>query len=271
MAFITFSLVYIFYNYAGNDLEKHLIAPNPLQIQNNLDDKYSQAGHEEAVFDIFHKTGGFFIEIGAFDGVHHSNTLWFERKHGWHGLLVEANPDLCRQIDSHMRNVWRLCGCISNTEKSVDFVKDDIFGARTDAEKPERLLNSPEVIKVPCYSMRSVLNKIDVHHVHYFSLDVEGSELQVLESLKDDLVSGRLTVDVWTIEFLVKSGSYIDFTKSADKLEQIKRFFAEVGGYFPHSSLKLPVGDVVDIVFVNLKTWCNVEENRSSLHCKTDP
>lgn len=100
---------------------------------------------------------------------------------------------------------------------------------------------------------------------------VEGSELQVLESLRDDLVSGRLTVDVWTIEFLVKTGTYVDFTKSADKLEQFKRFFAEVGGYFPHSSLKLPVGDVVDIVFVNLKTWCNVAENRSSLRCKTDP
>ena len=35
---------------------------------------------------------GFFLEAGADDFVLHSNTLWFEKKHGWTGALVEANP-----------------------------------------------------------------------------------------------------------------------------------------------------------------------------------
>lgn len=169
-----------------------------------------------------------------------------------------------------MWNVWRFCGCIFNIEKSVDFVKDDIFGVRIDVEKFEWLFNSFEVIKVLCYLMRFVLNKIDVYYVYYFLIDVEGLEFQVLEFLRDDLVFGRLIVDVWIMEFLVKIGIYVDFIKSVDKLEQIKCFFVEVGGYFFYFFLKFLVGDVVDIVFVNLKIWCNVVENCFSLCCKID-
>ena len=36
---------------------------------------------------------GFFIEAGAYDGEEISNTLFFELKHGWTGLLIEPNPD----------------------------------------------------------------------------------------------------------------------------------------------------------------------------------
>lgn len=261
MIIFSSSILYILYQKDFSDLHKYLLPPHPRKTPENRDEKFSQAGQEDAVFSIFSKEDGFFIEMGAFDGKHHSNTLWLEQRHGWRGLLVEPNPDLCRQIDSHMRNAWRLCACISNKHKSVEFVKDDLFGAVKEAEKHEKLLSNPEITKIPCYSMKEVLEKIEVGHVDYFSLDVEGSELHVLESLKDDLVSGRLSVDVWTIEFLIKSGSYVDFEKSAEKLSRIQHFFAEVGGYFLHSSLKLPTGDAVDVVFVNTKTWCKSHDN----------
>ena len=35
---------------------------------------------------------GFFIEAGASDFVDGSNSLWFEMKHNWSGVLVEPNP-----------------------------------------------------------------------------------------------------------------------------------------------------------------------------------
>lgn len=36
---------------------------------------------------------GFYIEAGAFDGEIRSNSLFYELKKGWNGLLVEPNPD----------------------------------------------------------------------------------------------------------------------------------------------------------------------------------
>lgn len=37
------------------------------------------------------KTGGFFVEAGAFNGEYLSNSLFFEIHRNWTGLLVEAN------------------------------------------------------------------------------------------------------------------------------------------------------------------------------------
>ena len=35
---------------------------------------------------------GYFVELGAMDGAHFSNSLFFEESLGWGGLLIEANP-----------------------------------------------------------------------------------------------------------------------------------------------------------------------------------
>lgn len=35
---------------------------------------------------------GYFVELGANDGVSQSNSLYFEKHRGWHGLLVEPSP-----------------------------------------------------------------------------------------------------------------------------------------------------------------------------------
>ena len=37
-------------------------------------------------------TGGVFADVGGYDGVTGSNTLFFEQRRGWSGLLVEPSP-----------------------------------------------------------------------------------------------------------------------------------------------------------------------------------
>jgi hypothetical protein len=51
------------------------------------------------------KRNGFFIECGANDGMFQSNTVYFERKYSWTGLLVEANPRLAKLLLSSNREV----------------------------------------------------------------------------------------------------------------------------------------------------------------------
>ena len=38
---------------------------------------------------------GFFIEAGAWDFTTSSNSLWYELKHNWTGLLIEPVPEMC--------------------------------------------------------------------------------------------------------------------------------------------------------------------------------
>ena len=40
---------------------------------------------------------GFFIEAGAWDFTTGSNSLWYELKHNWTGLLIEPLPEMCLQ------------------------------------------------------------------------------------------------------------------------------------------------------------------------------
>jgi FkbM family methyltransferase len=67
-------------------------------MKNNIE-FYSQNGEDFLLWSLFKgKNQGFYIEIGAFDGIHFSNSYFFE-KHGWKGVCVEAHPkyfSLCK-------------------------------------------------------------------------------------------------------------------------------------------------------------------------------
>ena len=243
------------------DLPMYLKQPNPYQYISNTNVKYSQANQDQTVYDLFPKKNGYFIEMGAFNGVTFSNTLWLERYHNWTGLLIEANPDLCDAIDKRKRRVWRLCACIS-TESSTTFIKGGAFGSAKDTVDKDhlKLLNPALKVTVPCFKLDTVLDKIQQTHIDYFSLDVEGAELFVLNSMKNELKSGKMIVDVWTIEYRVWDGTKIIVDKSKNNLEGLRNFFKDVGGYVEHSRLstRADTSDemALDVVFVYIKTWC---------------
>lgn len=141
---------------------------------------------------IFQKEGGFFVEIGVRDGQNLSNTFWLEREHLWSGLLIEANPDLCKKnLDKLERHAWRLCACLSSTKRSVIFIKgevDTVGGIESHIDEHHmKVMDKNSKIIVPCCDLMDVLDKIKIYHIYFFSLDVEGAEMAVLESLRDGL------------------------------------------------------------------------------------
>lgn len=57
----------------------------------------AQFGEDRILWQVFRqRPTGYFIEIGAYDGVTLSNTYFLEQM-GWCGMLVEAIPQLCEQ------------------------------------------------------------------------------------------------------------------------------------------------------------------------------
>ena len=76
------------------------------------------------------KDPGFFIEAGAADGENLSNSLFLEVKHGWTGLLVEANPAFVTNLRRIKRNAWVLPHCLSitNTSRVEEFDAADVWG-----------------------------------------------------------------------------------------------------------------------------------------------
>ena len=72
----------------------------------------------------------FFFEAGAFDGETISNSLYFETKLGWSGLLVEPNPAAFKMLLTKNRKAWSINACLSRSifPEIVEFDLDGIVG-----------------------------------------------------------------------------------------------------------------------------------------------
>ena len=175
---------------------------------------WSQYDQDSVVDNILkQKRDGFFLEIGGYDGELHSNTLFFERQRGWDGLLVEANPFTFKQMLSRHRTCGQVHSCISNTLKSMDFKiaggitssvqtisqthSDRIKKAIEVYGKKKQWEGAGNVVTTNCYALSSILDTMGVSHVDYFSLDVEGAEVHILNSIDFKKISfGVISIEV---------------------------------------------------------------------------
>ena len=75
---------------------------------------FSQCGGSELVDRLLNRRrNGFFVESGAFDGEHLSDTLFFEMRRNWTGILIEPHPEYHRSILQKNRNALVLRACLS--------------------------------------------------------------------------------------------------------------------------------------------------------------
>lgn len=159
----------------------------------------SQYGQDRYVWEeIFQRQrhGGYFLDIGAYDGVLNSNTLFFEKQCGFRGLLVEANPLVAERLQRNRSSCVLNCGvgkdCDSGAE--LDFWACTGYGeqlscfrdlassghiARIDAEKS---IHGFEIHcrRVALKSFQEILSHFNSSEIDLLSIDIEGAELAVL-------------------------------------------------------------------------------------------
>jgi len=148
---------------------------------------------------------GFFIEAGSYDSEQHSDSLYWELKHGWTGLLVEPDPIAFDVGLTRHRQATSLQSCLSTTTRAANLkfrlsgtVKDHGEGLKAMAGLvPESTAEEgDESIKMQCLPLYTILLALGNPAVHFFSLDIEGAELPVLKTVPWDKVDIRvLTVE----------------------------------------------------------------------------
>lgn len=141
---------------------------------------------------------GFFIEAGANNGVKFSNTLLLERSRGWRGLLIEPIPDLAAQCRKNrpaclVENCALVAADSAQREVVMRYANmmSIVKGAmQSDAADLEHIRKGCEVqriesyeITVPARPLSAVLDAHGIPRVDFFSLDVEGYELEALKGL----------------------------------------------------------------------------------------
>lgn len=85
---------------------------------------YSQLGQDRYVHEHFfkNKRNGVFVDIGAYDGITGSNSLFFEKELGWSGLCIEPLPEPFAKLKT-IRNCQLVNTCVAAQEGLVEFIK----------------------------------------------------------------------------------------------------------------------------------------------------
>ena len=163
--------------------------------------------------------GGRFLEIGGADGFTHSNTYALEKTLDWSGLLIEPDPEQYKTLKSsrsgnHLMNSAISPKGIDETLilRSVDQLSTLTGYEGNDFHKEIRLASS-KFTKVKAVNLTRIMceNQYD-----YLSLDVEGSEIDIIKSTDWDVIKKPrfLTIEynfnpearVLIVEFLSKYG-----------------------------------------------------------------
>jgi FkbM family methyltransferase len=181
--------------------------------------------------------GGFFLEIGGWDGVTFSNSLYFERVRGWRGVLIEPSPSeflKCRANRPDARVFCYACVPFDYTERFVPMIYcasmtvsnvDGIaFDPRAHVEDGRKFLGKDEELYEFGAVAKPLSTVLDEHGVaekiDLLILDVEGYELAVLRGLDFTRHAPRyICVEAWDLEQIT---SWLD-ANGYDFVEQLTK------------------------------------------------
>ena len=155
---------------------------------------YSQLNQDKLALVYFkNKCGGYFVDIGANDGKEFSNTLLMEEKYNWKGICVEPLPiefkkckelrknSICKNVAIYDQKGEAEFNVIEGEYNMYSGIREDINHHMNITEQ------NGTIHKIPTMTFTELLDECDApSHIDFLSLDTEGSELKILQSLNHD-------------------------------------------------------------------------------------
>lgn len=133
-----------------------------------------------------------YLELGALDGLKASNTKLLESQLNWSGVLIEGEPGNAQRLRQHRGRSGRnaiFAEAVCNATGTVRYGGKPGHGAAglLDAMSGSRVSQNKRSREVPCQRLSSMLAAASVQKqvdaIDFFSLDVEGAELLVLQTM----------------------------------------------------------------------------------------
>jgi len=256
---------------------------------------YSQFGEDIYMNTLFPENyKGVCVEVGAYDGITDSNTLFFEKK-GWSCLCIEPIPsqyENCKAIrknaincaisDSNKEDIpFYICNINNNNESAMSSLEPDIRLI----ESHMYMINKVLEINVKCRTLTSVLDEANFPNViDFISIDTENTELDVLKgfdfskySVKYFIIENNFNESA--CEDYLKQFGYIKLKRIAvnDIFYKYNSFYGEIQQgkhvdetlreYFPDYSYKGTMLDIGAYEPINISNSYHFEKNGYNVVC----
>jgi FkbM family methyltransferase len=156
---------------------------------------------DEKISNFFDYKYGYFIELGANDGIQQSNTKHLELYQGWQGVLIEPSPTQFAKLKKSRSKKSKFfnCACVgfdfpketielmySNLMSIALEGENDIADPVAHAKAGESHSDREEayIFSAPARTLQSIVDEAKSPRViDLLSLDVEGGELEVLKGI----------------------------------------------------------------------------------------
>jgi FkbM family methyltransferase len=217
------------------------------KIEKNLKFFYSANSLDKKMLKYINYNNGTYIEVGANDGILQSNTYFYEKKKNWSGLLIEPIYKKFLQLKKNRsgKNFFANYALVSfNYKKKKIFLEYsdlmtttiskkneiDINNNITTGKKHLNIYEKEKIFSAKTTTLNSLLKKNNMPEViDFFSLDVEGYELEVLKGINFNIYKFRyILVECINNSKKIKNFLQINNYKFVEKLSDIDYLFRNV-------------------------------------------
>jgi len=139
---------------------------------------------DKQMLEFINYRNGFYIDCGANDVVNQSTTWFYEKQLNWRGILIEPIPKVFDELkkNRNKNNYFINCALVDQNfkNKTIEFNynKNDTL---TGTVKNK---NYTEKISIKANTLDQVMDDINYKgKIDFFSLDVEGNEIEVLNGI----------------------------------------------------------------------------------------
>lgn len=206
-------------------------------------DYFSEAGQDMLVKDNFFKNqkSGFFLEIGAFDGIEGSNCYHFEKFMNWEGIAIEASPLQFEKLKKN-RNCKLMNIAIGSENKQVEFYEVvegftqmsgiNNLNFKDSFERIKKNSNSKiNKINIECKTFEKLIPSDQI--IDLISIDIEGNELDVLKSINFDkyqikviILENKIPKEFSYLKFFKEKNFYYFDRVGMDEIYYNKKYFS---------------------------------------------
>jgi FkbM family methyltransferase len=150
---------------------KLLSIKNKIFFYISIRTSFSAQYQDRYVVKLFNFKPGFYVDIGAFDGISNNNTLLLDKFYNWKGICIEPNPISYKKLLRYRKKSINYNIAISNYKKKLQKFSN--------LDQLSRLSKKGNVL-VKNFSLKNILKK---KKIDFLKIDVEGHELNVIRSI----------------------------------------------------------------------------------------